>query len=68
METNKKNDENVLGTEVKKQKVSKSYTVKQFGEMVTKIEGFGYLNEGEVKHLKGMQVKVKEAYIKEAFG
>lgn len=53
--------------EKKVQKVSKSYTVKAFGENIAKIIKMGYVSEADGKILMQIQKKTVEAYVKETF-
>ncbi len=49
----------------KVQKISKSYTVKSFGNVVEKLKTIGFLTEEEVKLLEGVKKSILEKYMNE---
>lgn len=49
---------------VKKQAISKTYTLTQFGEMIKKLKELKWIDEKEEKLLTEIREKAKQEYIK----
>lgn len=66
METTTENIATVQGTKAttKKQAISKTYTLKQFGEMIKKLKELNWINQIDEKNLNEIKEKCKTEYVK----
>ncbi len=65
MEKNKEKITDTQGVEVKKkQAISKTYTLTQFGAIIIKLRQLGWIDNEERETLLKLREKVKQEYIK----